>query len=108
MDKLPNCKLCGATPIEIQTFVCMKHMCPSKNCTLNHVLLRPEQWIALMGDGMDAVRIDWIARHTDFEHSIVVDRPHDGEYEVQTGRIIAYGKTFREAIDAAMKEQGNG
>ena len=55
MDKLPNCKLCGSAPIEIQTFECMKHMCPSNKCTLNHVLFRPDQWTLLMGEDRDEV-----------------------------------------------------
>jgi len=56
MDKLPNCKLCGSEPVEIQTYQCMKYMCFYKSCTLNHVLFRLDQWIALMGEDRDAVR----------------------------------------------------
>jgi len=55
MDKLPNCKLCGSEPVEIQTYQCMKYMCFYKSCTLNNVLFRLDQWIALMGEDRAAI-----------------------------------------------------
>jgi hypothetical protein len=61
-------------------------------------------------DRKDAERLDWIA-HQDFSElffALVQDAPHDGEYRVEWECGTAYGKTFREAIDAAMKkENGN-
>lgn len=58
----------------------------------------------------DAARLDWISRNPGFSSCIVVDAPHDGEYVVSVEGdgprdIIAYGKTFRAAIDAARGEE---
>ena len=107
MDNLSNCKLCGAAPIEIQTFECVKHMCPSKNCTLNHVLLRPEQWQALMGEDRDAVRYRWLR-----EKARTGEDAPDGLYigvdsVKYPGKWALYEKHADKAIDAAMKEQVN-
>ena len=58
----------------------------------------------------DAARINWISHQylAGLSMSIVVDAPHDGEYRILGDNDKpSYGKTFREAIDAAMqpKEQ---
>ena len=111
MDNLSNCKLCGAAPIEIQTFECVKHMCPSKNCTLNHVLLRPEQWQALMGEDRDAVRIQFLADNA----TMVSGKGNTGIYMLddvlpyfESEREQCTADSLRAAIDYQMKEQGNG
>lgn len=52
----------------------------------------------------DADRIDWLS-HQDFDAlclSLVIDAPHCGEYYVcGDNNDEGYGRTFREAIDAA-------
>lgn len=52
----------------------------------------------------DAERIDWLS-HQDFDAlclSLVIDAPHCGEYYVcGDNNDEGYGRTFREAIDAA-------
>ena len=98
MTDLPVCKLCGAAPIEIQTFECMKHMCQNRKCTLNNVLFTPDQWIALMGEDRDALRYRWLR-----------DRNND-QHDPFAENLAAkhYGMEWDAAIDAAMKEQGNG
>ena len=55
----------------------------------------------------DAARLDWIARQDldDLVFGLVHDAPHDGEYVVNAGGGPFYGKTLRDAIDAAMKGQ---
>ena len=56
---------------------------------------------------LDAERLDWISRNPDFSSSIVVDRMHDGEYEIFGDNCGPfYGETFRDALDAAMKGEG--
>ena len=37
---------------------------------------------------------------------LVIDRPHDCEVEVSTDDVTGYGKTLREALDAARKQGG--
>ena len=54
----------------------------------------------------DAARLDWLALAGPTSICLVIDRPHDGEVEVATDDVIGYGKTLREAIDAAMKKGG--
>lgn len=58
-------------------------------------------------EAQDAARLDWIARQDldDIVFGLVVDAPHDGEYVVNAGRGPFYGKTFREALDAARGEE---
>jgi hypothetical protein len=52
----------------------------------------------------DTARLDWLARQdlNDTTFAYVVDAPHDGEYGINVGHGPHYGKTFRDAIDAAM------
>lgn len=54
----------------------------------------------------DAARLDWLALAGPTSICLVIDRPHDGEVEVATDDVTGYGKTLREAIDAAMKKGG--
>lgn len=58
----------------------------------------------------DAERLDWINKQSlgDLSFCLVVDRPHDGEYEVNfwanyhKTQMQAYGPTLRAAIDRAI------
>ncbi len=54
----------------------------------------------------DAARLDWLALAGPTSICLVIDRPHDGEVEVATDDVTGYGKTLREAIDAAMNKGG--
>jgi len=54
----------------------------------------------------DAERLDWLALAGPVSICVVIDRPHDGEVEVSTDDVTGYGKTLREAIDAALAAQG--
>ena len=54
----------------------------------------------------DAARLDWLALAGPTSICLVIDRPHDGEIEVATDDVIGYGKTLREALDAARKRGG--
>ena len=54
----------------------------------------------------DAARLDWLALAGPVSICVVIDRPHDGEVEVSTDDVTGYGKTLREAIDAAIAAQG--
>ena len=54
----------------------------------------------------DAARLDWLALAGPTSICLVIDRPHDGEIEVATDDVIGYGKTLREALDAARKQGG--
>ena len=54
----------------------------------------------------DAERLDWLALAGPTSICLVIDRPHDGEVEVATDDVTGYGKTLREAIDAAMNKGG--
>ena len=101
MTELPVCKLCKSAPFPIEAHRMIVH--PRNWCPLSLKEMRPEQWNLLIGDCQDSKRIDWIARNPDFSCQIVVDRPHDGEYEVSDGDALYYGATFREALDEAMK-----
>ena len=56
----------------------------------------------------DAGRLDWINRQylEDLGLGLVVDAPHDGEYYVNGNDCTTYyGKTLRDAIDAAMTKE---
>ena len=67
-----------------------------------NIVLKSE---ARQRDAEDAARIDWLERAGDVSFSIVVDAPHDGEFSLYTdvtSHDTMYGKTLREAIDAAM------
>ena len=55
----------------------------------------------------DAARLDWLALAGPTSICAVIDRPHDGEIEVATDDVTGYGKTLREAIDAARKQGSN-
>ena len=55
----------------------------------------------------DAARLDWLALAGPTSICAVIDRPHDGEIEVATDDVTGYGKTLREAIDAARKQGAN-
>lgn len=58
-------------------------------------------------DAMDAKRLDWLERAGDVAFNIVVDAPHDGEFSLYTdvtSHDTMYGKTLREAIDAAIAQ----
>lgn len=52
----------------------------------------------------DEMRLDWIARQGDeFSSGIIQDRPGDGDYYVLgCGNSQGQGRTFVEALDAAM------
>ena len=52
----------------------------------------------------DAARLDWLALAGPVSICVVIDRPHDGEVEVSTDDVTGYGKTLREALDAARKQ----
>lgn len=52
----------------------------------------------------DAARLDWLALAGPTSICVVIDRPHDSEVEVATDDVTGYGKTLREAIDAARKQ----
>lgn len=54
----------------------------------------------------DAARLDWLALAGPTSICVVIDRPHDGEVEVATDDVTGYGKTLREALDAARKQGG--
>lgn len=54
----------------------------------------------------DAERLDWLALAGPTSICVVVDRRHDGEVEVATDDVTGYGKTLREALDAARKQGG--
>ena len=103
MDKLPNCKLCGSEPVEIQTYQCMKYMCSDKSCTLNHVLFRLDQWIALMGEDRDAARYRWLRKQHEKHLGLTICKV--GMFDLTPWS----GDDPDAAIDAAMaKEQGDG
>ena len=55
----------------------------------------------------DAARLDWLALAGPTSICLVIDRPHDGEVEVSTDDATGYGKTLREALDAARKQGAN-
>lgn len=55
----------------------------------------------------DALMLYWLSHAGPVSMCMVVDRPHDGEYEVSTDYVTGYGKTLREAIRAAMTAQGD-
>lgn len=55
----------------------------------------------------DAARLDWLALAGPVSICVVIDRPHDGEVEVATDDVTGYGKTLREALDAARKQGAN-
>ena len=52
----------------------------------------------------DAARLDWLALAGPTSICVVIDRPHDREVEVSTDDVTGYGKTLREALDAARKQ----
>lgn len=52
----------------------------------------------------DAARLDWLALAGPTSICVVIDREHDGEVEVSTDDVTGYGKTLREALDAARKQ----
>jgi len=54
----------------------------------------------------DAARLDWLALAGPTSICLVIDRPHDSEVEVSTDDVTGYGKTLREALDAARKQGG--
>ena len=55
----------------------------------------------------DAARLDWLALAGPTSICVVIDRPHDSEVEVSTDDVTGYGKTLREALDAARKQGAN-
>ena len=55
----------------------------------------------------DAARLDWLALAGPTSICLVIDRPHDSEVEVSTDDVTGYGKTLREALDAARKQGAN-
>ena len=54
----------------------------------------------------DAALLDWLALAGPVSICVVIDRPHDGEVEVATDDVTGYGKTLREALNAARKQGG--
>lgn len=54
----------------------------------------------------DTSMLDWLSHAGPVSICLVVDRPHDGEYEVSTDYVTGYGRTLREAIRAALVAQG--
>jgi hypothetical protein len=54
----------------------------------------------------DAARLDWLALAGPTSICVVLDRENDGEVEVSTDDVTGYGKTLREALDAARKQGG--
>lgn len=53
----------------------------------------------------DAERVDWMQRQDldELSFGILQDQPGDGDYVVWAGPNVCAGKTFRDAVDAAMK-----
>jgi hypothetical protein len=52
----------------------------------------------------DAALLDWLALAGPTSICVVIDREHDGEVEVSTDDVTGYGKTLREALNAARKQ----
>lgn len=66
---------------------------------------------AASGDGVDDTkRLDWIARQGgyEFDFGILNDQPGDGDWFVHGMGGSGQGATFRDAIDAAIKEEAGG
>ena len=62
---------------------------------------------ARSADALDTKRLDWLERAGDVSFSIVIDAPHDGEFSLYTDvtyHDTMYGKSLREAIDAAIAQ----
>ena len=52
----------------------------------------------------DAALLDWLALAGPTSICVVIDREYDGEVEVSTDDVTGYGKTLREALNAARKQ----
>lgn len=66
---------------------------------------------AASGEGIDDTkRLDWIARQGgyEFDFGILNDQPGDGDWFVHGMGGSGQGATFRDAIDAAIKEEAGG
>lgn len=66
---------------------------------------------AASGEGVDDTkRLDWIARQGgyEFDFGILNDQPGDGDWFVHGMGGSGQGATFRDAIDAAIKEEAGG
>lgn len=66
---------------------------------------------AASGEGVDDTkRLDWIARQGgyEFDFGILNDQPGDGDWFVHGMGGSGQGETFRDAIDAAIKEEAGG
>ena len=66
---------------------------------------------ASSGEGVDDTkRLDWIARQGgyEFDFGILNDQPGDGDWFVHGMGGSGQGATFRDAIDAAIKEEAGG
>ena len=66
---------------------------------------------AASGEGLDDTkRLDWIARQGgyEFDFGILNDQPGDGDWFVHGMGGSGQGATFRDAIDAAIKEEAGG
>ena len=61
-----------------------------------------------MSGRTDTARLEWVARTTDFLLEVIVDQPEDGSYMVMAHDHTYIGRTFREAIDAAMDAEERG
>jgi hypothetical protein len=60
------------------------------------------------GNAKDTDRLDWLGRQdlNDTDLGFVHDAPHDGEVSIGIGYATYYGKTLRDAIDAAIASKG--
>ena len=107
-----SCDACaarGQAPAQPDCLTCNDHGAvgniltaePCPDCTRWNV--QPAQADSVQED---AARLDWLALAGPTSICLVIDQPHDGEVEVATDDITGYGKTLREAIDAAMNKGG--
>ena len=101
--KLPVCKLCGSELVEIQTYQCMKYMCSDKSCTLNHVLFRLDQWIALMGESQDERRYRWLRDRSRTSEMDTYGIYIGVDSHKHHGKWALFEENADSAIDKAMK-----
>ena len=103
MSELKNCCICGQEPEPKPFGNDVVLACENRKCFMSEHDFTFEQWQKLMARP-DADRVEWLSRQADIAWCVVVDRDHDGEYEIASddGKLY-YGDTFRSAIDEAMK-----
>jgi len=82
-----------------------------KQVALEQSLTQQRGEAAASGEGVDDTkRLDWIARQGgyEFDFGILNDQPGDGDWFVHGMGGSGQGATFRDAIDAAIKEEAGG